>query len=112
MPEYVDGVINLRGRMVPIVNLRRRFGMPRKQWDENTRIIVVEFAKKQIGFIVEALQDIVHVPPKAMEVLPSFPGDVKADYITAVGKLKERRLNLLDLKKVLRQEAALLDRMT
>jgi purine-binding chemotaxis protein CheW len=108
-PEYVDGVISLQGKAIPVVNLRRRFGLPRKEWDGNARIIIVERQEKQIGFLVEALQEIVRVPVRQMETRLLFREDMKADYVTAVGKVKDRKLNLLDLKQVFHHEASILD---
>ncbi len=109
-PEYVDGAISLHGKTVPVVNLRRRFGLPRKQWDNNARIIVVEQSEKQIGFIVERLQEIVRVQVHEMKLTTPFPGEIKTDYISAVAKPKGHLLNLLDLEKVFRQEMGLLRR--
>jgi purine-binding chemotaxis protein CheW len=108
-PEYVDGVINLGGKAIPVVNLRRRFGLPRKDWDGNARIIIVEREEKQIGFLVEALQEIVRVPVRQMETRLLFREDMKADYVTAVGKVKDRKLNLLDLKQIFHHEGSILD---
>ena len=108
-PEYVDGMISLQGKNVPVVNLRRRFGLPRGQWDNNARLIVVEWSEKQLGFMVEKLQDIVRVAVSEMKHTVPFPGEVKADYVSAFTKTKGRRLNLLDMEKVFRYEAALLN---
>ncbi len=108
-PDYVDGALILRGKTVPVVNLRTRFGMPRKVWDENTRIIVVEFSRRQIGFIVDALQEIVRVPK--LQTGTSSPQSFKrtGDYLKGIGMLKDRALHVIDLEKVFRHEAALLD---
>src|SRR5512140_873748 len=61
-PEYVDGVINLRGKVIPIIDLRRRFGMERKGKDKNTRIIVVELSGKILGFVVDAVSEVLRIP--------------------------------------------------
>ncbi len=100
-PEYVDGVINLRGKVIPVIDLRRRFDMPRKEHDKNTRVIVVELAGKIIGFVVDAVQEVLRIPRTVTEPPPSIVAGVKADYITAVGKLEDRLLILLDLEKVI-----------
>ncbi len=108
-PDYVEGAMILRGRTVPVVNLRTRFGMPRKVWDENTRIIVVEFSRRQIGFIVDALQEIVRIP-KLQAVGSSLLSFKRADdYLKGTGILKDRALHVMDLEKIFRHEAALLD---
>jgi purine-binding chemotaxis protein CheW len=100
-PEYIDGVINLRGKVIPIINLRRRFGMDRKERDKNTRIVVVELAGKIVGFVVDAVHEVLRIPRSVTEPPPSLVGGVRAEYITAVGKLDDRLLILLDLEKVL-----------
>ncbi len=100
-PEYVDGVINLRGKVIPIIDLRRRFGMPRKEKDKNSRIIVVELAGKVLGFVVDAVSEVLRIPGSVTEPPPSIIAGIKAEYITAIGKLENRLLILLDLERVL-----------
>jgi purine-binding chemotaxis protein CheW len=101
VPEYVDGVINLRGRVIPIVDLRRRFGMERREHDKNTRIIVVELSGQTLGFVVDAVKEVLRIPRSVTEPPPQLTGGVREEYITAVGKLDDRLLILLDLEKVL-----------
>lgn len=100
-PEYVDGVINLRGKVIPIIDLRRRFGMPRKEKDKNSRIIVVELGGKVLGFVVDAVSEVLRIPGSVTEPPPSIIAGIKAEYITAIGKLENRLLILLDLERVL-----------
>jgi purine-binding chemotaxis protein CheW len=100
-PEYVDGVINLRGKVIPIIDLRRRFGMPRKEKDKNTRIIVVELNAKVLGFVVDAVSEVLRIPKSVTEQPPSIVAGIDAEYITAIGKLENRLLILLDLDRVL-----------
>jgi purine-binding chemotaxis protein CheW len=99
-PEYVDGVINLRGKVIPIVDLRRRFGMQRKEHDKNTRIVVVELNGKIVGFVVDAVSEVLRIPKSVTEQPPPIVAGIDADYITAVGKLEDRLLILLDLERV------------
>lgn len=103
-PEFVDGVINLRGKVIPVVDLRRRFGMERKEHDKNTRIIVVELAGKVVGFVVDAVREVLRIPRNVTEPPPALGGGVKDDYVTAVGKLDDRLLILLDLERVLSEK--------
>jgi purine-binding chemotaxis protein CheW len=100
-PEYVDGVINLRGKVIPIIDLRRRFGMERKEHDKTTRIVVVELTGKVVGFVVDGVEEVLRIPRSVTEPPPSIVGGVRDEYITAVGKLEDRLLILLDLDKVL-----------
>ena len=103
-PEYVDGVINLRGKVIPIINLRRRFGMERKERDKNTRIVVVEIGGRVVGFVVDAVREVLRIPSGVTEPPPSLVGGVRSEYITAVGKLEDRLLILLNLEKLLNAE--------
>jgi purine-binding chemotaxis protein CheW len=99
-PEYVDGVINLRGKVIPIIDLRRRFGMERKEKDKNTRIVVVELSGKVVGFVVDGVSEVLRIPKSVTEPPPAIVAGIEAEYITAVGKLEDRLLILLDLEKV------------
>lgn len=103
-PVFVDGVINLRGKVIPIVDLRARFGMTRKEHDKNTRIIVVELDGKVIGFVVDAVSEVLRIPRSVTEPPPSMVSGVNTDYIVAVGKLEDRLLILLDLERVFSTE--------
>jgi purine-binding chemotaxis protein CheW len=103
-PEYVDGVINLRGKVIPIIDLRRRFGLERKERDKDTRIVVVELKGKVVGFVVDAVSEVLRIPRSVTEPPPALVSDINAEYITAVGKLEDRLLILLDLEKVLSAE--------
>ncbi|MFA6541646.1 MAG: chemotaxis protein CheW [Bacteroidota bacterium] len=100
-PEYVDGVINLRGKVIPIIDLRRRFGMERKEKDKNTRIVVVELSGKVLGFVVDAVSEVLRIQKSVTEPPPPIIAGIKAEYITAIGKLENRLLILLDLERVL-----------
>jgi len=102
--EYIEGVINLRGRIIPIVHLRKRLGMPIIEMDKNTRIIVVEISGKTIGFIVDEVQEVLRISTDITEKPPELVSGVDSDYITAVAKLEERLLILLDLEKTLANE--------
>ena len=100
-PEFVDGVINLRGKVIPVIALRRRFGMERKESDKNTRIVVVELNGKVVGFVVDAVSEVLRIPRSLTEAPPAIVAGIDAEYITAVGKLEDRLLILLDLERIL-----------
>ncbi|HUI64054.1 MAG TPA: chemotaxis protein CheW [Bacteroidota bacterium] len=100
-PECVDGVINLRGKVIPIISLRRRFRLERKENDKNTRIVVVELDGKVVGFVVDAVSEVLRIPRSVTEPPPPIVSGIEAEYIRAVGKLEDRLLILLDLEKVL-----------
>ncbi|MCX6146137.1 MAG: chemotaxis protein CheW [Candidatus Kapabacteria bacterium] len=100
-PDFVVGVINLRGKVIPIIDLRARLGMPDRAYDKDTRIIVVELEGKVIGFIVDKVNEVLRISKSITEPPPPMAGGVNSDFITAVGKLENRLLILLDLNKVL-----------
>jgi purine-binding chemotaxis protein CheW len=103
-PYFVEGVINLRGRIIPIVDLRTRLGLPRKDFDKNTRIVVIDLHGKTIGFIVDAVNEVLRISNDIIEPPPTISKGVNADYITSVAKLEDRLLILLDLEKLLSEE--------
>jgi purine-binding chemotaxis protein CheW len=103
-PMFVEGVINLRGRVIPVIDLRKRFGMPQKERDKDTRIIVVELANNVVGFVVDAVSEVLRIPRNLTEPPPALAASVNEEYITAVGKLEDRLLILLDLEKVISTE--------
>jgi purine-binding chemotaxis protein CheW len=100
-PSFVDGVVNLRGRVIPVIDLRTRLGMERKPHDKNTRIIVVEVGGKTVGFIVDAVKEVLRIPKNITEAPPELVSGVDSEFIMAVGKLEDRLITLIDLEKVL-----------
>ena len=100
-PDYVNGVINLRGRVIPVINLRLRLGMPRKEPDKNTRIIVMEVNEKTVGFIVDSVNEVLRIPENVTEAPPSLAMGINSEFIKSVGKLEDRLLILIDLEKIL-----------
>lgn len=100
-PRFVSGVINLRGRVIPIVDLRERFGLARKENDKNTRIIVVELKGRVVGFVVDSVQEVLRIPRSITEPPPPMVAGIGSEYITAVGKLEDRLLILIDLERIL-----------
>lgn len=103
-PDFVDGVINLRGRVIPVIDLRLRLGMPKKEPDKNTRIIVMEVTGKTVGFIVDSVNEVLRIPKDVTEAPPELAVGLNSEYIKAVGKLEDRLLILIDLEKILSKE--------
>lgn len=100
-PDFIEGVINLRGKVIPIIDLRTRLNRIRKEHDNNTRVIVVEVSGITVGFIVDSVKEVLRIPKNITEPPPSIVSGVNSEYITAIGKLEDRLLILLDLEKVL-----------
>lgn len=100
-PDFVDGVINLRGRIIPVIDLRTKLGLKRKDVDKDKRIIVVEVSGKTVGFIVDAVTEVLRIPSSITEPPPDIITSVRSEFIKAVGKLEDRLLILIDLEKIL-----------
>lgn len=103
-PEFIEGVINLRGKVIPILDLRIRMGMAKREHDSRTRIIVVEVEQKTIGFIVDEVTEVLRIPKNVIENPPDLVSNSKSEFITGVGKLEDRLLILLDLDKIISLE--------
>lgn len=103
-PSFVEGVVNLRGKVIPIIDLRSRLNMIKKESDSKTRIIVVEIEGKIVGFIVDEVSEVLRIPRSITEAPPTVVAGINSDYITAVGKLEDRLIILLDLDKVLKTD--------
>jgi purine-binding chemotaxis protein CheW len=103
-PEFVEGVINLRGKVIPIIDLRKRFGMPPKVRDKSSRIIVVELDNTVVGFIVDAVLEVLRLPAATVEPPPPAVAGLDAEYISGVGKLDDRLLIMLDLNRLLSRD--------
>jgi purine-binding chemotaxis protein CheW len=99
-PDFVEGVINLRGKVIPIVDLRKRFGMDFKSHDNHTRIIVVEIHTRVVGFVVDSVSEVLRIPYSTVEPPPPIVSGVDSEYINGVGKLDDRLLILIDLDKL------------
>jgi purine-binding chemotaxis protein CheW len=103
-PEFVEGIVNLRGRIIPVIDLKKRLNMPITEHDKSTRIIVVELTGKTIGFIVDEVSEVLRIDSKITEPPPEIVAGINSDYITSVTKLEDRLLILLDLNKILSEE--------
>lgn len=101
-PDFVEGVINLRGQITTIVNLRKRFGMEAKPIDNDTRIIVVEHDNAVIGMMVDSVNEVKYLSEKEIESLPSIiTSRSEAKFLKGIGKLPDGLMILIDLNKVL-----------
>ena len=104
-PDYIKGVINLRGRIIVVINLDQRFGMDSKEIDDNSRIIVAEVGETVMGMVVDSVSEVMRLPASNLEPAPDIlTSRVSSDYIRGVGKLEDRLLILLDLEKVLSEK--------
>ena len=99
-PDFVDGVINLRGKVIPVVALRKRFGLEDLAHDKQTRIVVIEVKGTVLGFIVDSVSEVLRIPKETVEPPPRL-GKVEREYVSGVGKLDNRLLILLDVDRLM-----------
>lgn len=100
-PEYMLGVINLRGTIVPIVDLARRLGLPQTEIGDRHVIVIAVVAEQMIGFLVDAVSDIIGVPPSAIQPTPDVTVQTTRTFIQGVIALDERMLRLIDISAIL-----------
>jgi purine-binding chemotaxis protein CheW len=101
---FVKGVINLRGVVTPIIDLRVRFELEEQAYTDSTRIIIVALDQMEVGLIVDAANDVIDIPVSSIEPRPEVVGNVEVEYITGVAKVDKRLIILLNLEKVLTRD--------
>ncbi|MDF2066035.1 chemotaxis protein CheW [Bacillus sp. Cr_A10] len=100
-PSYVKGVINLRGVVTPIIDLKNRFGLGESELNDSCRIIIITLENMNVGVIVDSANDVLDIPTDAIEPQPEVVGGLEQDFIAGVAKLDRRLLILLHLNLVL-----------
>lgn len=100
-PKFMEGVINLRGQLIPIIDLRTRFGMERAEHTKNTRIVVTEIGAKRVGMVVDSVSEVLRLPVEEIEDAPEMLTGVETEYIRGVGKVEDRLIILLDLARII-----------
>jgi purine-binding chemotaxis protein CheW len=106
-PSYVEGVVNLRGRIVPVIDLARRFGLPSGERTKTTRIVITEVEGRTVGMLVDAVSEVLRLESTAIEAAAEvLKTDVNTEYITGIGKADGRLLIMLDLNRLLSRDEA------
>lgn len=104
-PAYIKGVVNLRGVIVPIIDLRIKFGLPEPKYDSVTVTIVLNIGKRVIGIVVDSVSDVIALAPSEIKPAPEFNGAMSTEYILGIGTVKdgatERMLILTDIEKLM-----------
>lgn len=100
LPGYVEGVLNLRGKVIPVVGLRQRMGLERKEPTSTTKIIVASVKNDVLGFMVDSVSEVLRISASTVEPAPRL-GEVGQKYVSGIGKLDNRLLLLLDLDRLL-----------
>lgn len=103
--SYVEGVINLRGKVLPVLDLRKRLGLKVAEQTAESRIVVVDIADGEVGVIVDAVTEVLRVPNSAIEPPSSMVAQGNSDYLRGIAKLTDRLIILLDLNKLLSSKA-------
>ncbi len=104
-PDFVEGVVNLRGKIIPVVDLRKRFRLPVTENTKSTRIIIVTMNGRTVGMIVDGVSEVRRISTDAIEPTPEMVASaIDAGYLKGIAKLEGRLLILLDLNLVLNQE--------
>lgn len=103
-PRHVKGVINLRGKVIPVIDLRLKFAMSEAEQTEETCIIVVQVGRLEIGILVDKVSEVINIASADIENTPSFGTDVNTDFILGMGKANGKIITLLDIRKVLGNE--------
>jgi purine-binding chemotaxis protein CheW len=100
-PSFAKGTINLRGKVIPVVDLRQKFGLSETEISDRTCIIVVELGENQIGIVVEAVNEVREIPEKNITDAPNIGGTVDSDFILGMGKSDGNTIILLNIEKIL-----------
>ena len=102
-PIYIEGVINLRGKIIPVVDLRKRFGEREIKPSKKNRILVAEVGTKMVGLVVDAASEVLKLPPSDVDPPPNVFQDGDLNYVTGVGKLNGRLVILVELSKIMQR---------
>lgn len=103
-PDYVEGIINLRGEVVPVIDLRKKLGLLPKEIDKSSRILIVKIEKKMIGLLVDGVSEVVDILESHINLPPEEVTDVSTKYLTGVAKLERRIILLLNIDEILTVE--------
>ena len=102
-PHFIEGIVNLRGQMIPIIDMRKRFSLAEAEHDADTRIIIVDIGEI-VGMVVDGVRDVIRLPDSAISPPPPMIQGISAEYLKGIGQFNERLLIMLDLEKVLTAE--------
>ncbi|GEN23663.1 chemotaxis protein CheW [Halomonas cupida] len=112
-PEFIKGVTNLRGVIVPIVDLRLRFALENAEYNSQTVVIVVNVGQRVIGIVVDSVSDVMALLPEQIKPAPEFGATLSADYLSGLGSVGDRMLVLVDIERLLTsEEMALMEQVS
>ena len=100
-PAYILGVVNLRGVIVPIIDMRIKFNLAQVNYDTFTVVIVFKIGKQLVGMVVDGVSDVLTLTPEQLRPVPEFSSTIGSDHLLAIGSLENRMLILLDIEKLM-----------
>jgi len=100
-PAYIKGVVNLRGEIIPVMDLRIKFGLPSKEPDDDTRIIMLKFNDIALGVIVDSVAEVVDFTEEELESVTSITNDRTLDYVVGIGRIGQRLITVLNIEKLI-----------
>ncbi|MDP2210416.1 MAG: chemotaxis protein CheW [Candidatus Aquicultor sp.] len=103
-PRFIKGVLNLRGAVVPVIDMRLKFNMAEKAYDNSTVIVILEVQERIIGAIVDAVSDVVTLSPEELQDTPDFSSGVRTDFIKGLGRKDEKLIIMLDIERILGEQ--------
>ena len=111
-PEFIKGVINLRGIIVPIVDMRIKFNLGKVTYDELTVVIILNVAKRVVGMVVDGVSDVISLTPEQIKPAPQFSATMDTKYLKGLGAVEERMLILVDIEELMASsDMELMDRI-
>jgi len=113
-PAEVEGVINLRGKVIPVVDLRKKFGLAGKENDEQSRIMIMDIQGITMGLVVDSVSEVLRIPSSTVEPTPPMASNISAEFIKGIAKLEDRLIILLDMDRLLgrAEETAMIETTT
>ncbi len=104
MPEFIEGVINLRGNVIPVVDLRKRFQLPVAELSEQSRIVVTRMESKIIGLIVDSVSQVMKIPKSQIQPPPDTIANLAGEYLTGIAKVENTMIMILDIDRIISSE--------
>ncbi|MDY0261509.1 chemotaxis protein CheW [Syntrophotalea acetylenica] len=98
MPSFIKGVINLRGKVIPVMDVRARFGLPAREYDERTCVVVVNVVDNAMGLVVDRVNEVMDIPAEQVEPPPASKGSGRGKYVKGIGKVEDEVKILLDVE--------------
>ena len=111
-PEYIKGVINLRGKVIPVMDIRLRFGMEAREYDERTCVIVVNLQDNTVGLVVDTVSEVLDIPSENIEASSQYSASEGANFICGMGKVEEKIKMVIDINSLLFKDNDMLESLS